>query len=288
MDKLKKAPIVGLVRYSQRVALGKSKHPRNVFEPSYFDYRFKLFESICLKSFQNQSNQNFKLVLFHSDSMPQEYKKRFAELERQNHFLHNLYMEDQADAFNEAIESTIKFVSFSNGQVITFRIDNDDAVQSNYIETLSRYLKPEFDGHVISMPNLKVIQHLDENTYAVQERQYPVTSIGLAYVSSRSAYKTALVLGDHREVHEKFPYVMIDDHKSGGLMTINGENVANRIDALGDIDLMDAVELKNYLKEQKLEGLKMKILRMYPIEDHGPLSRIKKLINRMWPWATNV
>ena len=63
---INKAPIIGFIRYSQKINFVSN---RDVFEPEYFEYRFKIFKEVTLKSFQQQKNNNFVLLLLHSENL---------------------------------------------------------------------------------------------------------------------------------------------------------------------------------------------------------------------------
>ncbi|MDR2491485.1 MAG: putative rhamnosyl transferase, partial [Spirochaetaceae bacterium] len=212
----KKAPVIGFVRYSQKIKFTDKE--TNVFEKKYFEYRFDIFKNITLKSFQEQSNMNFVLLLLHSETMPQEYKDRFNELAKANLFLHNLFIKDSSEGFDEGLRNSISYVSFKDDVAVTFRIDNDDAVPNNFIQNLNRFLKTDFYNFSISMPDICVIKRISDTSYMVEERCLPSSSIGLAYVTNRSNFKTVMDLGDHGCVNTKVPMVLL----TGNLRSING------------------------------------------------------------------
>ena len=192
MDRIiKKEPIIGLIRYSQKVKFGNGEKERDVFEAEYFEYRFNIFKNVTLKSFQQQTDNNFVLLLLHSENMPSDYKDRFIELEKANSFLYNVFIKDTYKAFDEAIKRSVEYVSFEKDVVVTFRIDNDDAVQNDFIHKLSGFLKDDFVGYSISMPSLCIVKRISDMSYMIEERNYPSNSIGLAYVSNSGQYKTA-------------------------------------------------------------------------------------------------
>jgi hypothetical protein len=254
--------IIGFVRYSQKINFGNRKSERDVFEPEYFEYRFNIFKKVTLKSFQQQTNTNFILLLLHSKSMPSHYKERFLELEETNSFLYNIFIEDTQESFNEAISNSITYVPNEKNVAITFRIDNDDAVQNNFIEKLSGLLKKELVGNIITMPTMNIIKRISENSYLLQESYFLANSIGLAYVTNKEKYTTVFNLGDHDLVNNQNTMVVLAKCTNGGLQTINGENEINKLDKKRAITL-NKKDLELYLKDRKIENLDFECLRVF-------------------------
>ena len=239
--------ILGFVRYSLRVNSWKGSS--DIFEEKYFKYRFEIFKNITLKSFQNQNDMNFMLFLFHSVNMPQEYKEQFSQLEHDNSFLRNVYLHDGEDAFSEFLSGTIRYI-FSGNVSVNFRIDNDDGVPCDFISRLREYCKPEFAGHAISMPNIYVVQRIRDDRYLLQTRYYPCNSMGLAYITDKNNYKTIIELGEHGHINRNIPVILLPEQIKGGIQTINGKNVTNRITIRGKaLGNFTGLQLKEFLKE---------------------------------------
>ena len=283
MDKIiKKAPVIGFVRYSQKVKFSNQEKERDVFETEYFEYRFNIFKSVTLKSFQQQTNNNFVLLLLHSENMPSHYKDRFIELEKANSFLYNIFVKDTHEAYNEAIRSSVEYVSFEKDIVVTFRIDNDDAVQNDFIQRLSDFLKDGFVGYSISMPSLCIVKRISDTSYMIEEGNYPSNTIGLAYVSNREQYKTVKELGCyHTLINVTTPMVLIAQCSARQLQTINGENVENTINET-NAKILNKEDLDKYLAEIKMENLNLDCLRIY--KTNGLLKfSLKKIVKLLVP-----
>lgn len=265
-----RSSVVGFVRYSQTITFGQNTQARNVFEPEYFEYRYRIFTEITLRSFQAQTDPDFVLLLLHSVSMPKQYRDRFEALEKQNPFLHNIFVENDAASFRAAVKSSIDFVSFQNGVAVTFRIDNDDALQNNFIETLRFYNKMDFAGSALSMPTVSIIKRVGDQSYLLEERDYPSNSIGLAYVCSEETFQTVLEVAEHDRMNENHPLILLPQSTSGGLMTVNGENAVNSIQK-NRAKIFDIDELSLYLKKRKINNFDFTCLRVF--EDHVEPSR---------------
>ena len=271
-----KAPIIGFIRYSQKVKF--REQVRDAFEPEYFEYRFDIFKNITLRSFQQQTNQNFVLLLLHSENMPSHYKERFIELEQSNFFLFNIFVKDTQKSFDEGLAKSVDFVEYKNDVAITFRIDNDDAVPNDFIHKLSNFTYENFNRCVINIPSVSIIQRIADQSYMKEERYYPSHTIGLAYVSKKNEFKTVLELGEHTLVNKDNSMLLLAAYESGGLMTINGENAANSIDRSNSV-ILNEIDLKRYLIEKKMDNLDLTQLRVIP----KPKYSVKRLIELMTP-----
>jgi len=254
-----KTPIIGFVRYSCRASFSRD----DFFKPKYMDYRLNIFKNITLKSFQEQTDKDFNVFLLHSENLPQNYKDIFSEFEKNNSFLHNIYIPDselEGKDYINAVESTIEYVNFVNGVSINFRIDNDDALSCNFISRLKGFLKPDFFDYAISFPYVSIIQRAKKNLFLKQEKYFPANSIGLAYVTDKNNYKTIMTLGNHGRINEKHPMVLL--HGSGGIQTINGKNIMNSL-YLGYVSSHDESSLRLFLKEKGYSDLDFKCLNVF-------------------------
>ena len=277
--KIIKAPIIGFIRYSQKTRFSKYKKEKNVFEANYFEYRFNIFKNITLKCFQNQTNMNFVLLLLHSENMPSEYQKRFNELEKENFFLYNVFLKDNEESFDETLRNTIEYVSFEQKVALTFRVDNDDAVQNDFIQRLSCYLKEDFFNYSINMPNICIIQRISDMSLMVEERYYPSNSIGIAYITNREKYKTVMEFGNHDYLIEKTASAILIN-ECFGLQTINGENEANAINTVSNcIKLYQTEQIEKYFDDNNFANMDLKCIRILKLRKFS----IKKVLQLLMP-----
>ena len=257
------ASIIGFVRYSQKITFSNPNKARDVFEPTYFEYRFAIFKEVTLKSFQQQTNTDFILLLLHSENMPSHYKERFLELEKTNLFLYNVFVKDTQESFDEAIVNSVNYLSFDKNVAITFRVDNDDAVQNNYIEKLYDFLKDDFIDFTISCPTMNIVKRISSELYMVEDSYFPANAVGLAYITSTHQFKTIFQLGNHHVINDHNKMIVMAKCDNGGLMTINGENELNSIDKSKAITL-NKKDLDNYLMERRMNSIDLDCLKIYP------------------------
>lgn len=274
---LNKAPVLGFVRYSQKIIFGQEK---DVFESEYFEYRFEIFKNVTLKSFQQQTDNSFILLLLHSENMPVQYKMRFLELEESNLFLYNIFVEDNQKSFDDALNQSLKYVSFTDDAALTFRIDNDDAVQIDFIKQLRSFVKQDFVGYSISVPTIAIVKRVSNKLYLLEERYYPSNSIGLAYVTGRDDYKTIMKESQHHLVNDTNSMILLAKNAAAGLQTINGENAINSINS-ENAKIFSDVQFEEYLKENRFENLELSCMRIFPLQnslDFSPIKIIRLLL----------
>ena len=276
----KMAPIIGLIRYSQKITFGQSD--KDVFEKTYFEYRYKIFTDVTLKSFQNQTDPNFILFVLHSETMPQQYKKLFEQLEAENRFLQNIFVADTAESFSEALNDSKKYVRFDNGVAVTFRVDNDDAVQNNFIETLKRFVDTRYIGFCVNFPTLQIVQRIAHDKFMLEERYYPSNSIGLANITSAENFTTVIQIAEHDQVNTNNPLVLLPKTSSSGLQTINGENAVNDINP-HRATIMDSKSMYVYLKSKLFSEMNLDCLQIMELKEESKFEKLQRWSNLMIP-----
>lgn len=259
---LRKAPVVGFVRYSQKIAFSSGAKAKDVFQSDYFEYRFEIFKKITLKSFQQQTDRNFVLLLLHSESMPSDIRKRFITLEEKNSFLQNVFVEDTFESLNNVIADSVEHILFEDDIAVTFRIDNDDAVPSDFIYNLHNFAKRDFVGYTINTPTIIAVKKIASTSFMIEEKYYPSNSIGLAYVTKKAGYKTVMEIGHHHLITQDNPLILLAKSNAVVLMTINGENETNNLNTLNS-RIVNKEDFNHYLKERKIENLELDCLRIF-------------------------
>ncbi len=274
-----KSPVLGFVRYSQIIDFGEKSS--RIFDKDYFEYRFDIFTRITLRAFRHQTCQNFILTVLHSDRMPEKYKCFFLALEKQNIFLRNVFMPDGHEAFQTACQSTLELVPDEAQEIVTFRIDNDDAVPVDFIENLHLCCTKSFVGTVISFPSIIIIKRVSAEKYMIENRYYPSNSIGLALVTERGNYRSILEEPQHHLVNDNNKLLLMPRNKGAVLQTINGENAINRINR-GNAVTLSAEEVYYFLKSRQYSALDITVL--YPLpEKKERVRQIRKIFDLLLP-----
>jgi Putative rhamnosyl transferase len=108
-------------------------------DPEWLANRFKLFDQFCFPSVCNQSNQNFKWVVFFDADTPDEFKTKIADYsDRWANFV-PLYLDfplPYGEFPNEARKVVRKVIPDDCEYLITTWLDNDDSIHKDYVQMI--------------------------------------------------------------------------------------------------------------------------------------------------------
>ena len=104
----------------------------------WMQHRIKLFEKFCLPSVLSQTNQNFKWLILFDKETPDQFKSHISNLISKPNF-EVIYLELYSlNHVKEIIEKRRK-----EDFIITSRLDNDDAIASNFIDSVQNEFKSQ-------------------------------------------------------------------------------------------------------------------------------------------------
>jgi hypothetical protein len=103
--------------------------PVNTFE--WLDRRVQLFEAYCLPSIENQSNKNFIWHIVFDERTPEEYYEKY---EGRANIIITL-----SDGLNNLVNTALSEDPCE--YILTSRVDNDDALSTNYVDTVQKVAK---------------------------------------------------------------------------------------------------------------------------------------------------
>ncbi|TWO34390.1 hypothetical protein E1J38_000645 [Seonamhaeicola sediminis] len=126
-----------ITRFNLRQSIwGLDKQGTEVNSDAWLTHRYKIFETYCFPSIQNQTNKYFKWLVFFDETTPQFYRDK-------NNFLSSVfsnfipvYVKD-FDTFHVKLPQFIKDYSEEGvDYVITTRLDNDDCFHKDAIKII--------------------------------------------------------------------------------------------------------------------------------------------------------
>ena len=108
-------------------------------DPAWLENRFKLFDRFCFPSVQNQSNQNFKWLVFFDVETPDLFKQKITDYANQWSNFVPVYLDcplpygefpaDVRDVVRHLIPADCEYL-------ITTWLDNDDAIHKDYVQLI--------------------------------------------------------------------------------------------------------------------------------------------------------
>lgn len=119
----------------------KSRDGQQVLTDEWLEHRFRLFDKYCLPSVKNQSNQKFTWCIFFDINTPHEYKKRIDNISRSYNNFRAIFI-DGMKALNTSLQKFITSNIEEEQYIITSRLDNDDLIHRDFIDTIQMLSNP--------------------------------------------------------------------------------------------------------------------------------------------------
>lgn len=204
---------------------------------SYLNYRFSLFEQFCYPSVLAQSNQRFKWVVLFDERTPDAYKNIVDKYSAWEKFV-PVYVNGLInDEIKQEIISTY-LIDEDDEYLITTRLDNDDAVAIDFVQTI----QDSFKAQECEFINLSFGYCLyNGNLFLIEDKGNPF--ISLIEKVSRTAIRDikTVYCGTHNELSAIGPVIQLETqpawiqviHKGNVLNTLRGvkqpiETLSNR------------------------------------------------------------
>jgi len=145
----------------------EDKNGNPIRTDDWLEHRFDLFDRYCFPSVRNQSNQNFKWLVFFSDKTPEKYRRRIASYEEFDNFT-PIFL-DSSMGFDESFRNKCisDHLECDTQYLITTRLDNDDALGDNAVAVIqSRFHEQEFE-----VLNFRDVYYLCDDQLCVWESE---------------------------------------------------------------------------------------------------------------------
>ena len=139
-----------LTRFNLRL-WNRDKSGSSVRTRGWLDHRFSIFEKYCLASIIGQTCKDFKWIVLFDSKTPDEYKTRIEGYQNVCPQLIPVFVEPQDGRFFARIfgEEVRKRMDLS-ARILTTYLDNDDALNSHFVEDIQRRAENLHDGTFIT------------------------------------------------------------------------------------------------------------------------------------------
>lgn len=234
----RKIKIIGLLRFSVLTPTYYSERfdtleetAAHLFSPERMALRFGLFENLTLPSLMAQTDTGFDLVVLTAQDMPQEYMDRLQSLVADLPHVHlrAVGTDKHYQLIKEGYDSIPKEDATHR---VLFRLDDDDAVDLNYIRRLRRTatalhgVRPASVPQIISFNRgfyVRINPEGENEIFDAVERSPLSTGTALlAPVSyARNPYRY-----NHRQLAQHYT-AYSDIGTPGFIRTIHGDNKSN-------------------------------------------------------------
>ena len=129
-----------VTRFNVRVTnFGPEKLDSSVVDPELMEQRLRLFEEYCFPSVLQQTKKNFTWMIFLDSNTDAGYLKRLDKVLDQASNVQKIFVDDFHGMLSYLRDS---IQQASTPYVMTSRLDNDDMISQDYIESAQNLFKP--------------------------------------------------------------------------------------------------------------------------------------------------
>jgi hypothetical protein len=206
--------VIALIRFSYQPRSGsgfrqmrdRSLDERNaiLFDPGRLAARFALFEAVCLPSLTAQNPDLFGAVLLTSAALPEPFKDRLRALTADYPNIEILFRGPSGvdGEFADALADRFDTAAEVPPPRATLRLDDDDALSSDFSDYMQDFLVPGHEGYAVTFPSGFVLNLRAERMggWAITEFCH---SVGLAFVNRRPWTQHVYHLRNHNTVPER-------------------------------------------------------------------------------------
>lgn len=111
------------------------KNTNEILNEAWEEDRVKLFKQFCLPSVLGQTNKDFRWLLFFQNNPSETIKELLVELGAYS-FIETVMLNSFEQFQQELPHIVAKKTSYNKGNLLTTRLDNDDAINKKFVEKL--------------------------------------------------------------------------------------------------------------------------------------------------------
>jgi len=116
----------------------------------WMQHRIKLFTTFTLPSIMGQTCQNFTWLVFMDEQTPGPYRQMLANIPYPN--MHLIYISGNGLENQCIADATLRNIRPGDNDLITTRIDNDDAFRADVVEVIQNWYAPRPSPWTIAFP----------------------------------------------------------------------------------------------------------------------------------------
>jgi len=201
----------------------------------WVDYRLDLLEKYCYPSIVNQTNKNFKWLVFSTEcNINEEQTERINKLEMMNHILLK-----KGYGYVHAVQDEAKKIKDTTDILVTSRVDCDDALGKHFIENIQNNINKKEDTFVLNFP--KGIEY-NLKTKNLTYRNHKDSNIFTTIIEKNGA--ATIVCEQHQRLMKKFKVYQINENEYNWLQIIHEKNIYTTKNLGKKIPPTDNIDIK--------------------------------------------
>lgn len=130
----------------------KDKNAHEVLDKAWVKDRIVLFKKYCLPSIVGQSDKNFKWLIFFQENPSGEVIRLIKELENIS-YIEAVFVKGYKDFQTNLSDYIVERIDRNINWVLTTRLDNDDSLNTNYIQELRKATREPIHNTLLHFPN---------------------------------------------------------------------------------------------------------------------------------------
>ncbi|AVR45956.1 hypothetical protein C7S20_12210 [Christiangramia fulva] len=201
-----------------------TKKGKSVLTKKWLSSRFYLFEKFCVPSVKNQTNKNFKWVIFFDIDTPTKFKKKINGLLAKDNLFIPLYINGIGELETSLSRFILKEISIKSETIITTRLDNDDAIHKDFISTIQKLASGKSEAVIDLIRGLQI--DIQKDPFQVRNH-FKYYNPFISIVETGDNFKTVL----SRHHYEWSDHANIIAYKSDRLWleVIHDKNMVNEV-----------------------------------------------------------
>lgn len=229
-----------LTRYNLPISFANSDTSAVRQQETWLTERKVLFDKYCLPAMKAQTNKNFSWFIGFDPQTPPEYWDYLEGVGTP------VFANSRTDFRNKVIEE----METGEADTIISRVDNDDALSVNFVETVQAMAAGIFSTRTtMGLPHVLHFRHgweIDHKTNQVYTRQFPNSSFfSLLLDKCKSTEIFDIDAGHHAHVSKHFPVTNISLKDPMWMISVHGDNIGNEISGK-KIDAGQSELLRNF------------------------------------------
>lgn len=206
-----------------------TKNKEKVLTEEWLEERFDLFENYCFSSVKNQSNQNFKWLVFFDVNTPEAYKIKVEEYRKSYQNFYPFFIDGMPNFLPEIVKN-IKLLD-NEKYIITSRLDNDDSIHEDYVKVIQSYFNQQ---------NHLAIDLIDGYTLQIGEKirlgfQKHLYNPFISLIENKDDFKTVWFRSRHGSWKYEKNIIRVKG-KRLWLGIIHSKNKVNQFEGYGRVD----------------------------------------------------
>ena len=237
---------------------GKSLEDRLaiILDPDRIANRLALLEAMPLASLAAQTDKEFRLGIYVSTRLDKQSRLALDRVAARYSFVEVLSVDPEQDFLNCAR------MSLDPARVnLSFRIDDDDAINSDFIAELRAIATRDRIGHVFALPSGIHLERRGKWLVVTTARDSTI-ALGLAHLAAGA--RTIFDLGDHSKI-DHFP-IHYHPKPRAWIRTIHGGSISGTRRSSGAAKWLHPSHVAYHLQEYRVD-----------------FERVHALLAPMWP-----